>query len=234
LAFTSCAKEVNNHCTLTKVYENGSLVTEYFLNNGRLSRIEQYDPITGFITVYWLLTWDELGRLDYVDYYNSSGVLVERSKITRNADGNVGRVYYYTDSNNDQFPESLTGYLEYIYDGNKHITEEKHYDAPSNYTYSEFYTWMGDNLVRKDNLTLGSAVYAYDDKKPMYGSYKELFFVFFNPAYLSANNVVSISTFDTGNNPLGTSYYSLTYNAEGYPDAETSYQQDYEYHCEAE
>lgn len=230
----SCAKEVNNNCSLTKISSNGALVTQFFLNNGKVSRIEQYNQATGFLSGYWLLVYDEIGRLDYADAYTGGASFIERNQIARNADGNIGRIYNFIDGNSDMIPEQLTGYLEYVYDGNQHITEEKHYSAPSTYIYSEFFTWSGNNLIRKENLALGSSVFTYDNKKSRFGNYKELYFLFYNPTYLSENNVINIDYFDTGNNPLGTVNFTLQYNSDGYPTQETSTIESYEYNCVSE
>jgi hypothetical protein len=231
---SSCTKEVTNSCTLSSIYINGNLHKRFFFTQDRLARIEQYDNATGILVATWTINWDNLGRLDYIDYLTASGVLYERQKITRNTDGNIGRVYIFTDNNNDMFPETMNGYTEYLYNGDQQIIEEQYYNPPSNYSFSEYYTWTNGNLVRKDNNVLGYVLYTYDDKKSINEKYKELFFVFYDPSVLSSNNVIIRSSFDTNDNLLSTGNFLFTYNADGYPVSESINQYSYEYNCNPE
>lgn len=236
LAWTwvSCTKQETAPCKLESIAQNGDITMRFYYADGVLSRIEQYSALTGNLSSSWVLTWDELGRLDYVDFLAASGMLTERTKITRNADGNIGRVYYLNDNDGDMIPETLSQFLEYVYNGNQQVVEEKHFDPSSNYIYSEYFTWIGDNLVRKDNNVLGYVLYTYDDKPSMHKSHRELFFLFYDLTYLSANNVLTRSSFDINNNPIGTSSNTYTYTTEGYPETETTNGMGYTYNCDAE
>jgi hypothetical protein len=241
IGFSSCTKEINK-CALSQVYLGGNLYLNYSFYENKLSKVDFFDSNDGNLYFSWEIYWNEQNQIDHVDYFNYlNGVAMERAVITRNADGNVHRVYYWNDANNDMIPETMTSFKEYIYNTDKKVQEEKLYTAPNFYTSSVYYTWSDNNLVRKDD-NLGHVLYTYDNQKSMYEGCKELFFVFSepnyllsNPTFLSANNALTISSFDIGDNLLSTTTYNFTYNADGYPvSADSPYQFSYEYNCAPE
>jgi hypothetical protein len=235
MGFNSCAKEPNRNCSLSKVYLSGKLYRQFFFNQSKLAKIEEYNDVNNQLLRSWKIYYDEFGRLDYVDYLNEVGTLVERTTFTRNADGNIGRAYYWNDTNNDMFPETMFFYHEFVYNESQQIIEDRYYSAPSTYVYSEFWTWDNNNIIKKGNLNLGYYVYSYDDKKSMNASHRELFTIFYDPTFLSNNNATEIRFFDSFDNLVSTTLYSFIYNVDGYPESASSpYQYQYEYNCVTE
>jgi hypothetical protein len=234
IVITSCAKPVVNNCTLTKVSQNDNLFMQYFYLNNQLERVEKYSIANGVLIQSYNITRDVLNRIDYIDVVNPDGSLFYRRKVTYNVDGNIGQNYYLTDLNNDLYPETMGGYIQYVYNTDHEIVEARTYNSSSVYQYSSYFTWMNGNLTRIDTGP-GTAydLYTYDDKRSAYQNIqKDQFYMMLNPSILSANNLVVIHSYDAlGNLTFTGTTNSYTYNEDQYPVTASTNNTGYDYNC---
>lgn len=233
----SCAKPVVNNCTLTKISQNDHLFMQYFYLNNQLERVESYSIANGVLILSYNIIRDVFGRIDYVDVVNPDGSLFYRRKVTYNADGDIGQNYYLTDANSDLYPETMGGYIQYVYNSDGEIIEARTYNSASIYQYSSYFTWVNGNLSRIDSGP-GTAydLYTYDDKLSAYKNIqKDQFAMMLNPSALSVNNLVVIHSYDAlGNLTFTGTTNSYTYNADQYPATASINNTGYEYNCEPE
>ena len=83
--FPSCKKDKANgpkETTLSKMYENGKLITEFiYSSQKKVIRENDYDPVTGMLDFAIAFEYDAGGNMITEKHYNRTEQIISNSKL---------------------------------------------------------------------------------------------------------------------------------------------------------
>lgn len=214
LPVLSCNKDEENNmneddasvlCYVIETIDE-DIVPFYYDGNNSLERVGEGSSYEEF-------TYDNSKLIKHEIIENN--VLNEYYLIFWN-ESTIDSVQYYINPEDDDLQFWLT--LHYTYVNGKLSEVNVNHDQM---TVKFLYEWQNGNVIKLTscyNNECGSDVYYYDDKNNIWKAIQPYYYSY-DPAMISANNVVQIVQFDENNQPTGYNTYDFVYeyNDKGYP-----------------
>jgi hypothetical protein len=131
---------------LSQVFINGKLQLDYEYNDKQqLSKITEYDPLTGKPEYSQAFTYDSKGRLDDILDYNANGKLTAKEEYHKDLAGNFTKRDFFDLSGTDS--GKVVSRVEYTYK-EKRIIKEAWVDLVTGkeYAYRKFAWYVNGNM----------------------------------------------------------------------------------------
>lgn len=158
LIFSSCKKDKNNGPTVTaisKIFENGKLITEFIYAGKKVIRENNYDEVTGMLDYAIAFEYDANGNMIIEKQYNKFNKLSGIVNYNREAGGKFIKHEYKSLSGADS--GKVTVRVKYSYDLSGHISMQSWVDLVTD----KAYTTRELKYYSNGNLKFSSVFYHY-------------------------------------------------------------------------
>jgi hypothetical protein len=149
--FSSCKKDKNNdpgETTLSKMYENGKLITEFIYSpQKKMIRENNYDEVTGMLDYATAFEYNASGNMVTEKQYNEANKLSGIVNYIRDAGGKLIKHEYKSHTGSDS--GKITVRVKYSYDLAGRISKQSWVDLVTDKVYdARFISYYGNNNLK--------------------------------------------------------------------------------------